>query len=899
MPEPSAETVALVRELIVAQMRAGKSLGQACDTVRKLCGDAAAVEVARAQHVEEAERKRTLLDPQAIYDRDDIHEAWYQGPGGGDRAWPRLVDGMASQGLPEPAIESIDDVSTSIVGLLDPPFERRIRTRGLVVGYVQSGKTSNFTAVIAKAADAGYRLFIILTGMYENLRSQTQARLDKSLTGMDEATWAKLTTVDNDFVRPLSPPTMLLNSITLNEVDHPIKTLCVTKKNAFRLNALAQWLESASDEVLNGCPVLIIDDEADQASVNTKKDRDTRTAINKAIIRLLTLTPSDAGPEDARGRCAYIGYTATPFANVFIDPTAEEDLYPRHFIVDLPKPVGYFGPEQIFGREPLSEGDEDIDGYDLIRHIPASEIEDLVPKRGEADEFGPSVSDSLADAVAYFILATAARRARGDDDHSTMLLHTTAATPAHFRFQEVLGEHVGGIVSAWNQQDADLVQALKDQWAEETSRVADTDLVDTVTNWAAKVAWDQIEPEIEGVLSSLRCVVDNYFSTDRLDYDTAPQVVIVIGGNTLSRGLTLEGLVVSFFARRPGAGDTLLQMGRWFGYRRGYEDLPRIWTTQELEELFRHLAIVEAEIRGEFTRYNEPGTTPMTYATRIRTHPQLAITSAMKMRHARPVSLSFSGRRLQTILFNHRDESWLRRNAEAARRLVVDAGSLGSPVDQGHGRQVLYRIPTELILAFLREYQVHERAVEFKLPLVRDYIERQAGAGRIEHWNVAVMSRARDTLGTFDIGFPDPVNLINRARLNNDRDYADIKALMSHTDRVIDVDVDHEQIAGATAERLQQLRSSSVGLLLLYPIGANSQPTGKKTRRLPLDAAMDVIGLGLVFPTINDGSRPEAEYYAVELPEVSATEEDVEDGEPTLADIEEAEAKRAAEQGDN
>ena len=302
-----------------------------------------------------------------------------------------------------------------------------------MLGYVQSGKTANYSAVVAKAADAGYKMFIILTGMLEPLRAQTLGRMQSEIIVPNDEDWFSLTSIDSDFKKNQNTNP---NAFLTDHRDH--KILAVLKKNGPVLRNLKNWLSNASDEVLRNCPVLIIDDEADQASINTSKIEDRPPAINGLIRNIREIFP----------RCAYVAYTATPFANVLVNPDAEGDLYPSDFIVDLPKPPSnlYLGPEAIFGRDPLEVDDPEtmFDGLDMVRLVPDEETDSLKPvSQISADDFWPQLTDSLRDAIDYFFLATAARRVRGHHDvHSTMLIHTTLSIQVHERFKKPIQDYV-------------------------------------------------------------------------------------------------------------------------------------------------------------------------------------------------------------------------------------------------------------------------------------------------------------------------------------------------------------------------------------------------------------------------------------------------------------------------
>ena len=330
-------------------------------------------------------------------------ESWYLGPDlERDRFWPALLQMIQSADWEEQDLHDLDDASTKVVSLLEHSGTGEFETKGMVLGYVQSGKTTNFTSVIAKAADAGYRLFIVLSGIHNGLRQQTQARLDQQLVAPTPLGWIALTDLNQDF-----RPNVNVNAFLAGEQ----KVLCVVKKNGTRLRHLRNWLRGAQDSVLRGCPTIVIDDEADLASINTARDQNRPTTINGRIREILEALP----------KVAYIGYTATPFANILIDPTVPQDLYPRDFIVDLPRPAEHVGPETIFGREPLQhDGPHDEpagDGLDMVRIVGDDELGALRPAGRDISDFEPEITESLELAVHYFLMSTAARRHRGIDNN--------------------------------------------------------------------------------------------------------------------------------------------------------------------------------------------------------------------------------------------------------------------------------------------------------------------------------------------------------------------------------------------------------------------------------------------------------------------------------------------------
>ncbi|TYB51295.1 Z1 domain-containing protein, partial [Microbispora tritici] len=637
---------------------------------------------------------------------------WYSGPVESDRYWLALRGRFEAEGWPDERIASVDGSSSTVVAHTPRPDRSKWDAKGLVVGYVQSGKTTNFTAVIAKLADVQYRLVIVLSGIHNGLRRQTQVRLDQYLKDLNPDRWVTLTEASRDFVKPSHDVSAALS---------PEKTvLAVVKKNAAVLGKLINWLDTPNGrKALASAPVLIVDDEADQASVATGR-------INPLIRKLLSLMP----------RCTYVGYTATPFANVFVDPT-QEDLYPKSFILNLPRPDGYFGPEKIFGRDAVewepSDEQGPPDGYDMVRIVSEADVPLLRPGSKEpADGFSPAMIDELVAAVHWFWLATAARRARGDSGHSTMLIHTSVKIAVHESYEaplEALRQNArDGLASG----RPEILDKWRNLWERESSRVPAGDF-DRKQN-----TFDEVLPHLDDVIAATRIVLDNYRSQDRLDYSDPSVVAIAVGGNTLSRGLTLEGLVVSFFVRGATAYDTLLQMGRWFGYRTGFEDLPRIWMTPSLAAAFRHLATVEHEMRDDIDRYQRENLTPTQVAVRIRTHPALRITA--KMGAAQPAYISYAGRRLQTRYFRHRDTEWLDTNRQAAENLVQDAVRHGHVENVG-GARLIRDVPVSLVKTFLSRYQVHEDSPDLDPTLMIKYIDQQLTSDppSLTTWSVAVV----------------------------------------------------------------------------------------------------------------------------------------------------------------
>ena len=752
----------------------------------------------------------------------------------------------------------IDEASSEILSILADPTGEHFSCRGLVVGHVQSGKTANMTAVMAKAIDAGYDTVIVLAGMTNKLRYQTQMRLVGDLVGRHPLKWQVLTpnALDRDF---RAPP----HGGFLAHIDKA--QLAVIKKNVSPLRELDDAVKRTLPAVLTRLRILVIDDECDQASVNTARGELDMTAINGRIRELLSQLPA----------VTYVGYTATPFANVLIDPYGPDgqdldDLYPRDFLCALPRPDRYYGTESLFGTLPADPEDvqPEEEGFDMIRDVPSEEEALLQPQsRSERDAFQPVMTESLETAILYFLACCAARHARGDGtQHMTMLVHTSAYVVAH--------ERVAALIEGWidvNRAEivdpaSDLGQRIRATWIAEQTR-----LPEHITD-APNVSVDQIFEHLQTVLDVIKFPIENGSSEDRIDYTGAPRTYIVVGGSILARGLTLEGLMVSYFLRSTKQYDTLLQMGRWFGYRPNYEDLPRIWLPEELRLRFRALASVEEEVRDEIEQYRRQDLTPMDMAVRIRAIPGMAITGANKMRAARRCAVSYWGTHRQTFRFSHQDEALLRKNWAAGGELVRRADALGLRVAAAdEGRPRLWRgVPRSSIRRFLESYSVHPTHTDLLPQMLLPFLGQDDR--RLDRWNVGIVETGRGGLCAERLGSAGIVRTVTRARLADSPSVADIKALMSKRDLLFDCDRDAPN--GTGWSDLKAVRIKAVGhvpLLLLYPIDRISKPQRDSPVRVSLDAEFDVLGLGIVFP----GSATEGgNFVSVELTPPSADEID-------------------------
>ena len=682
--------------------------------------------------------------------------------------WSRYREYLIQEGFATAAITTLDEVTDRVLDLMQDP--RRGGTwdrRGMVVGHVQSGKTANYTGLICKAADAGYKLIVVIAGVHNNLRSQTQRRIDEGFVGRDSA---RLLSRQSDmFVgvgrfrkdrRPITFTNTIrdFNKTTATGVGIPLQNLTepavfVIKKNSSTLKNLLEWLSEHSarggaesiDE-----PMLLIDDEADNASINIRQGAGEVSRINGQIRDLLHMF----------GRSCYVGYTATPFANIFIDPDTDdqmrgEDLFPRSFIVSLDPPSNYFGATDVF----LEGGDQYIfeSGNQYIRHV--EDNEDYLPIKHGKDFILSSIPPSLTNAVRTFIVGRAIRLARGDErQHCSMLVNASRFIDVQQQLRNEIHAHLDGMQRSIRLYGALPPEAaLLDPEIRALHAVWEREFHNTEFDWA------EVYSRLHEAASPISVVEVNSRSPRTLDYSGNQQNglnVIAVGGFSLSRGLTLEGLMVSYFLRNSMMYDTLMQMGRWFGYRPNYQDLCRIWMPEEARGWYEHVAESIEELRGELRSMEASNATPEEFGLRVRSHPDtLFVTARNKMGTGAPivVNIGLASRLIETHALR-RDYESLETNRNAARRLVQRLEKSGFPVRDNEKDDfgfLLQGVPVAPILQFLTEFLNHEGSPLTDGETVRRYIEERAN-DELPEWDVlfASLGERSDTETDETLGRP-------------------------------------------------------------------------------------------------------------------------------------------------
>lgn len=714
-------------------------------------------------------------------------------------------------------INSIDIETNKILESMEDPSRTLFNSRGLVVGYVQSGKTANFTALISKAVDAGYKFIIVLAGIHNELRQQTQIRIDKEITGYNNLN------LDDEFVQwdgfeqisrfyPLTSTGYLdgqesgeFSGIGISNFSDVFiegrPVLAVTKKNVKVMERLIKWITNSNEKDRKNVPLLVIDDEADQASIDTNANKDEDpTQTNAKLRTLLRLFQ----------RKTYVGYTATPFANVFIKRDKEnenlgDDLFPRNFIHSLPEPLGYFGTRKIFH--------DNLDKYF---------VEEIVNPKMEMETLTESsdLSESLIEAINVFIVSIAIRILRGhNNEPMSMMINVDHRVNRMNR----VGEKV----------DTYINETLPRHYSSELLRECYRKLKkDGVALNNGLGTSNKFFTEKEVVRKSVEIIQSNILVTrilnssknDKLDYVANPKMkVIAIGGNKLSRGLTLEGLMTTFYLRNTKQFDTLLQMGRWFGYRFGYEDLVRIYTSADLWKKFKDLAIVELEFREEVKQMVDENKTPEDFPIGVRQIIGMLPTGRDKMGSAMlKENLRGSQLSVKKLALEHPND--IDHNFLCLENLIGQIQNFEAIGKKEYPTLLAHDVPAKLVTKFLEKFKPSRSEsgsyIDYDKTNLIDHLQKE----EYKTWNVALISGSGSLI---DFKSGNKISAVNRARLKTapDNGSYNIKALAGSSDRKIDLPINAKN----------EYEYRTIPLLLLYVIDKNSVPRDDdSTTREPL-----------------------------------------------------------------
>ena len=742
--------------------------------------------------------------------------------------WRRYSEYMETR-IPWTALDAVDIATDEVLSQLEDPMrEGAWDRRGLVVGHVQSGKTGNYTGLICKAADAGYKIIIVLAGLHNNLRAQTQIRLDEGFLGFATIADAEVVPavgvglIDSDIsVRPNAATnrsdkgdfnTAVAAKMNISPEQRP--WLFVVKKNKTVLERLLHWIRNrvanhvdpgTGRRVVTNLPLLVIDDESDHGSVDTGEDvvdefgqsdvEHQPTTINRLIRSVL----------HHFSRKAYVGYTATPFANIFIHDRGETqehgpDLFPAAFITNLAAPSNYVGPGRVFGSASSTPDD-----LPLVRPLADEEFRPWMPQRHKNGHHPrwqgeDRVPESLAEAVRSFVYACAIRKLRGQgNSHSSMLVHVTRFTVVQNAVVNQVADYLRDLKGRYTRgiDLADLEAFMRVEY--ETvflpgMRQIRSELVEGER--LDDFEWIDLRGVLPDVLSDIRVREINGTAKDALDYaenEGSGLKVIAIGGDKLARGLTLEGLCTSYFLRTARMYDTLMQMGRWFGYRDGYLDVCRMYTSEEMVEWFGHIADAAEELRQEFDNMVAAAATPRQFGLRVKSHSVLTVTSRAKMRNARAMQLTYAGDLLQTIVFPNRKDH-ITTNFRATGRFIEMLGPALHlnrqhfiPDGQRWNGHMWRDVPSLNVISFLREYRTHPASFRIMSPLIADFIEEMNKDGELVNWTVAMIGKESGPDDKLRAVGGCTINMLQRKRTIEHSDRYSIKTLISPRDQAIDL----------------------------------------------------------------------------------------------------------------
>ena len=838
-------------------------------------------------------------------------------------------------------IFQLDRLTNEILdNLYDPALiDTNFSKKGLVVGQVQSGKTSNFTGLICKAVDAGFNVIIVFAGILDDLRTQTQNRLEKCFLGFTTKDIERIqdyervgvgvglidnkpiahafTTIVSDFKEST------VNSLGTNfQTKEPI--LFVVKKNGRILANLKKWL---SKKDLEGKSVLFIDDEADNASVNTSKNKKKASSINGKIRDILALFR----------RNAYVGYTATPYANIFIDRTDENDLFPRHFIVNLPTPPAYLSPEKVFGLD--TESEQPLPIVNIVK-----DYKDFVPdkhKIGDSNTLSyKNIPESLKYAVRCFILACAVRCVRGQaKKHNSMLIHLSRfqvwqneiklLVDRLFKFYK--NDILADDTHIYNQLRKDFqenfvcgsgnLQMEYKSFVQTTSEVIDSQY-SVIKEGIEIVTWDEVKEQLYQVVSKIEVKALNGASADSLAYEEHQDdgyYVIAIGGDKLSRGLTLEGLTISYFLRASKMYDTLMQMGRWFGYRPQYVDVCRLFVSEEINYWFKNITIANNELREDFDYLWESNGSPQQFALKVRTSPGLLITSPLKMFSTKDVQVSWASTLVETYSLKRSKES-IERNFILTSDFLKKLGPRYMKHGKDDPRGYLWsNVSPDKVCSFIEHFEIAETSrIKMNLEKMSQYIKSCVKEyGELMSWRVVLRNQKMndyhdsnsDKSVYYLVDGVLPGICTNRTRVgipeqdDNVYNLKNYHLISGPKDEFIDMDIMEEDLTEALNETIrikkeqhsknpsikewkekypsptlvrQKYRSSNTPLLIIYPLNpAKANVIGfdgkiKQNVECYNQNDMPFIAFAIVFP--NSKNSKGVKYRVNEVKDLIETE---------------------------
>lgn len=839
-----------------------------CDIVKELMEDAESVHEIKSSSII---KDSNLLNKSETFTNDT--SAWMN--------YKKLL--KEEKHFSDLSIRLIEDDTEQIRKSLSLEYVEEIGSiRGMVVGAVQSGKTANMGALIAQCADNGWNMFIVLGGMLENLRHQTEDRLINDLTGESRFNWVALNTICNkkcDSFQELSS----LN-LTHNSND---KYLCIALKQKDRLGNLIKWIKRDKNNAKN-LKVLIIDDEADQASINTGKiDKGEKKAIYALINELVNGTKTGNKLTQYCGAMNYVCYTATPYAN-FLNDSDFKSLYPKNFIATLTAPNSYFGPQQIFG---VSE--EGKEGLSIVRTIGDDDKQHVYDiYEGLYNE----LPESMEEAILWFMCTVACMRFKHVHKPFSMLINASQKIVNHDYISEI-------IIKWFNKFDVnEIVEKCNSLWEQE--KIAfNKDIFmhqfpdyENINNMEEYPDFEDIKPYLVALINErakyikvdsnnnyiysngIHLCVDNSAKnklTDENEYlriiypnkeqlkDLEAPAFLVIGGNTLSRGLTIEGLVSSYFLRAGRQADTLMQMGRWFGYRFGYELYPRIWMDANSLEQFEFISQLDYDLRENLRKYMFNGLSPSEVGPLIDDTPAvswLRITAKNKAQSAVVAEYDYTGAQAQTIAFEN-NENIMRNNIELTKRFL---NTLENPQKSRSNHSYVWKnVNVTKIEDYLNNFEFCSNNKVFSnMDVFINWLHNEKNRQLTSKWNVVLVGIENKHNKKWKLNDDIEITKVTRTKKKNIKDYINIGVLRSMRDNFEDITYE-ENLSGNYNEKIDKFLASPTGdpfiikrdinfdirpIMVIYVIDKNSKASAKSGNRQDLDVNEDIIGIYINVP---------------------------------------------------
>lgn len=721
-----------------------------------------------------------------VISEDADYEDWYSNGPLTDSYWGRykryLLDDV---GFSDSVVNAIDSSTSSIVNLLGNPKKNiSFAKKGLVIGDVQSGKTANYISVINKAADAGYKVIVLLTGTIEKLRKQTQARVDegfigdntsdlernvgrRSLIGVGRKDPSRTAVALTSTIKDFNKTTLINSNIRLDSISSPL--ILVVKKNKTVLDRVYKYFKRETTDAIDSKinhSLLFIDDEADNASINTNSSDNSPTAINQYIRKILSLF----------ARSSYVGYTATPYANVFIEPSNGADMYnadlfPRDYIYVLDSPSNYIGAREIYSANGKYKS--------MYREI--DDFEQYLPLKHKKDVEVPyELPLSLKKAILSFFIINAIRDLRGNiTSHRSMLVNVSRFIAIQNELSDRINIFISNVknviqnyilLPSYNQYP--LLQLLYDVYNSEF-------ILPGKYKENSEINWEIIKKQLIQSIENIKVESINGGNASRLlDYKVYEKGlrIIAVGGLSLSRGLTLEGLCVSYFYRNSVMYDTLMQMGRWFGYRHNYEDICQVWMSGESYSWYQHISDATDELRDEIRRcINDKKYKPIDVGIKVRSSEgALIVTARNKMRSAGDyeVDISLNGNYIETPYFSRSQQSIdgnVIQVKEFLEFLKIKGYELANPEAESlhnkSAKQIL-RVKKDYIVEFLKNIDTHSKNIKFDARQIAKLLEESTDE-LLDSWDIAIAQGKSKR--KFDI-FDKEISVTERTAANICRD---------------------------------------------------------------------------------------------------------------------------------